>query len=1185
MFFFPKGLSDNLPRRKPLSPAPYRCVFILLTHLICAFAVGAQTKYLEPGQPLAQEIAPKQKQSFRIKIAANNFFRISVRQQPGVDLILSLFDGRHRKLAAVGGYRGFLKMENTFPFEAYLDIVSLAFVADYGGIYEIELDAGDSPIRGRYEIEVKDARQATATDRKRVEAERFFESGERLRFPARSREDLRLALKRYENALAIYREISDVAGQAAVFDAMCLTQGVLQNLEKAAEYAETAVKLYRSTGDRARTAHALAHLAGIRHARQEEEKLVAASDEILQIWRELGDKRNEARALLGYPMIVRKPVDDPNYRLQVIETYLRAANMFRELDSPSEEARALFQLAAFYTYISEDEKSIEIYEQALRILKPLGYKRYIVFALLRVGEHYYDRGDYQNAFDYYSEALEYSSNTNTNYEAYTLYNLSNSTLTLDKKKVFEYLNRALPIWEGNRNGEAYTMVSIGRYYFSEGQTREALDYYARALPMMRGSGDMYGVGIILMNIGETYFAAGDKTKAVEYYRQALELHRAARNRRDEARTLIRLGTVHQSAGETEKVFLNFSEALKLYRAIGNRSGEAGALYALARAERGRGNLAAARAFVEQTLRIVEALRAGIAGEELRSAYFSSVQQYYEFYVDLLMTLHDRLPDEGFDRLALEAAERGRARNLLELLAASRVDLRRGVDKALIDRETDLQKKLDAKSAERLRMLVESHGGKQAAAVEKEIEELTNDLQMIKSRISSASPRLAQLSQTNTLKTPEIQNLLDDDTVLLEYALGDERSFLWLVTTRGVKSFVLPNRAEIEKTARRVYESLTARNKKIKGETERQAQNRFAAADEEFQNAARDLSRLLLDPVAPLPLDRKRLLIVADGALQYVPFAALPSPRSRVESREPESNQDSRLQTPDPRRFLVETNEIVNLPSASTLAILRREAVKHNRAPLSVAVLADPVFSRKDERVSSAASNRTPSAAKNSSSAAATTEIKFSTQRALFDFGFGGRAGIPRLPFSRREAETIVSLAPANSWLKALDFEASRATATGGDLSRYRIVHFATHGLLNSSHPELSGLLFSLIDERGDPQNGFLPLQEIYNLRLNADLVVLSACQTGLGKEIRGEGLVGLTRGFMFAGSSRVAASLWKVDDAATAELMRHFYRAMLQEKRAPAAALRAAQIRMLKERGDWHRPYFWAAFVVQGEWK
>ena len=195
----------------------------------------------------------------------------------------------------------------------------------------------------------------------------------------------------------------------------------------------------------------------------------------------------------------------------------------------------------------------------------------------------------------------------------------------------------------------------------------------------------------------------------------------------------------------------------------------------------------------------------------------------------------------------------------------------------------------------------------------------------------------------------------------------------------------------------------------------------------------------------------------------------------------------------------------------------------------------------------------------------------------------GIEGLNRLSFTRTEARGILELAPNSTNLMALDFDASRATATGSELGQYRFVHLASHGVLNARHPELSGIVLSLVDRTGSRQNGFLEAHEIYNLKLNADLVVLSACETALGQEIRGEGLVGLTRGFIYAGAPRVVASLWSVPDRSTAELMRRFYRFMLIDKLRPADALRRAQVSFWED-GRWSRPYYWAAFGLQGEW-
>ena len=197
---------------------------------------------------------------------------------------------------------------------------------------------------------------------------------------------------------------------------------------------------------------------------------------------------------------------------------------------------------------------------------------------------------------------------------------------------------------------------------------------------------------------------------------------------------------------------------------------------------------------------------------------------------------------------------------------------------------------------------------------------------------------------------------------------------------------------------------------------------------------------------------------------------------------------------------------------------------------------------------------------------------------------GGTRGFPRLPFSREEVRSIAALVPEAEMLEAIDFRASRALVMDGTLERYRILHFATHGLLNTAHPELSGLVLSLVDENGRPQDGFLRLQDIYNLRLSADLVVLSACRSALGRRVAGEGLIGLTRGFMHAGAPRVVASLWQVDDSATAELMRRFYVGILEARLRPAAALREAQRSMAAE-PRWSSPYYWAGFTLEGEWR
>jgi CHAT domain-containing protein len=590
-------------------------------------------------------------------------------------------------------------------------------------------------------------------------------------------------------------------------------------------------------------------------------------------------------------------------------------------------------------------------------------------------------------------------------------------------------------------------------------------------------------------------------------------------------------------------------------------------YNTAGAQRGLGELTDARATIQSALGIVESLRTKVASQELRASYFASVRQYYDLLIDLLMALHRQQPSAGFAAEALAASERARARSLIDLLDEARADVRRGVDETLLARERSFEQQLDAAAQRQARLLSGKHTKEETAAIDNELVSLTAAYEETKNQVRAQSPRYVALTEVQPLGLTDIQALLDERTVFLEYALGEERSYVWAATRSSLTSHELPRRADVETAARLVYDDLRARQQRH-GETEREYDARVNEADAQYWRHAAALSEMTLGPVAGQLRD-KRLLIATEGALQYIPFAALPVPKL------PEQASDtSARDLPVP---LMVDHEIVSLPSASALAALRRETLSRLAAPKTIALLADPVFELDDPRVpvmpriGAAKRDRRP----------ATGDLG----RALRDAGMSDDGyGLPRLLSSREEAKAIMALAPAGTAMIATGFEATRAKAMSAELSQYRIVHFATHGLLNGEHPELSGILLSLVDQAGRPQNGFLRLHDIYNLDLPAELVVLSACDTGLGKEVKGEGLVGLARGFMYAGAARVLASLWKVDDEATADLMTHFYRQMLENGKSPAAALREAQIAIWKQK-RWTVPYYWAAFVLQGEWR
>jgi CHAT domain-containing protein len=853
-----------------------------------------------------------------------------------------------------------------------------------------------------------------------------------------------------------------------------------------------------------------------------------------------------------------------------LQKFERARSLFQSVNHASGEVNALFSIGAVYSSLREQQKALDNFALALPLFRAIGDRLGEATTRTNIGAIYSDSGEQQKALDNFALALPlFHAIGDRLGEATTLINIGRVYSHLgEQQKALDNYALALPLFRAinDRGGEAATLTNIGAVYSDLGEQQKALDNYTLALPLFRAVGDRRGEATTLNNIGLVYGHLGERQKALDNFALALPLFRAIGDRRGEAITLTNIGAIYSDSGEQQKALDNFALALSLRRAINDRDGEAVTLFSVAYVERDQGKFTEARSNIEAAITIIESLRTKIASQELRASYFATVQNYYEFYIDLLMRLHKQSPNAGHDGEALQTSERARARSLLETLAEANADIRQGVDSKLVERERTLQIQLNAKAQEQMKLLSGAHTEEQANAIAGEIEALTTEFQQVETQIRQSSPRYAALTQPQPLTLKEIQtNVLDRDTLLLEYSLGAERSYLWAVTPDSITSYELPKRDEIESAARRVYDILNARNQRVEGETPEQRRARIAQADAQYAEAAAQLSGKILTPVAK-QLGNKRLLVVADGVLQYIPFAALPDP--------------SAASAP-----LVVKHEIVSLPSASTISVLRREIKDRKPAAKAVAVLADPVFEETDERVKSVESGTTTAANRQRQRTRRRRDLPLGMERSLEESGLRD-AGfeIPRLPGTRLEAGQILALVPQSESKQAFDFAASRATATASDLAQYRFIHFATHGFLNSLHPELSGIVLSMVDEQGKAQDGFLRANDIFNLKLPAELVVLSACQTGLGKEIKGEGLVGLTRGFMYAGAPRVVVSLWSVSDAGTAELMTRFYRAMLKDKMRPAEALRTAQVSLLKEK-RWEQPFYWAAFTLQGEWR
>ncbi len=1068
--------------------------FGLMVSVLAASPAIAQITQLTLGQPLERELAGGQSHAYQLTLEAGQYCRLTV-EQKGVDLVVRLIAPKGNLLVEVDSSNEGKGTE------------LLPFVASEPGRYQVLVIVPDKQAgSGRYEIKLGELRPAEPTDENRSIAEREKFESERLSRRNKA-QDSRQARVLVESAAKRYQLIGDKLNEAQALYASADINTSIAEYQLAETAWLRALPLFQALSDKLWEANTLTSLAGIRVYLGDWKKAKEYVEQALAIQRQINDPGGEASGLNALAVITRNsgdPVKATEYYEQALQALRRVPNRDNNL-----EATILSNIGNAQKQIGELQKALTSYNEGLAFARQHKTIAAEAIALRNLGELYYQLGDYQQSLEF-----------------------SQQSLTLFRQT-------------GEQRAAGIAMNSLGLAYSGLGNYAKALEAFQQSFALAQAVKTPGSAVIALGNIGSTLGKLGDYDKALESLNRSLELLRTVNERVIEAATLNTIGQILLLRGESDKSLEHHQLALKLSLEIKSTMQESYALLYLARVKQQQGELPTALNYFERALHSTESLRAKLGSNELKTLFLAQAQDRYAFYIEALMQAHAQQPNAGHAVAALHIQERSLARGLLDLLSESSAD-RQGLDGKLLAQGQQIRQQLNFKANSQTRLLSGKHTPAQAEIMAQEVTALTTQLQAIETQIRITSPRYAALTQPQPLAAEAIQKQLDDDTLLLEFALGEKQSYLWVVSAREIKNYQLTSRAEITAAARKVYGQFTS----------------ATASQPSFAADTQALSKMLLGAATP-HFGKKRLVIVAPGILSYVPFGILPDPLAA-------------------NRPLLANHEIISLPSASVLATLRKELTGRAVAPLTVAVLGDPVFSETDVRVKNALAKQT--GAPNKEAAKKDSLLAASLSRAVRSVTGDERAGLQRLLFSRDEAEAIAAVAPAGSVLKALDFQASRAMALSDKLANYRIIHFATHGLLDSAHPELSGLALSQVDEQGNPQDGYLRLNEIYNLKLNADLVVLSACQTGLGKEIKGEGLIGLTRGFMYAGAPRVVASLWQVNDAATAELMKRFYRGMLKEKLRPAAALRQAQLELMKKPA-WRAPYYWGAFVLQGEWK
>lgn len=942
----------------------------------------------------------------------------------------------------------------------------------------------------------------------------------------------------YNQALQIKRAIGDKAGEATTLNNIGQVYDYWGEHQKALDNYNHALEIHRTVGNRVGEANTLNNIGAVYNDLGEKQKALEYYKLSLTLRQAIGDRGGEARALNNIGAVYQ----DLGENQQALEYYGKALVLQKTIGDREGESSTLNNIGRVYAESGESKKALDYYGQSLTFMRAVGNRIAEAATLNNIGFVYKNRGEMQKAFNYYNQALELRRTLgDRGGEATTLDNISAVYLDLGElQTALNYANQALLLRRavGDRSGEASSLNNLGVIYGRSGEYQKVLDYYTQALALERAVGGRSAEASTLNNISASLYYLNEKQKALEYLHQALILRRAVGNRVGEATTLNDMGVAYHELGDQQKASAYFSQALLLARSVDDRAGKARAFYGLARVERERDHLNEAHTQIEAALSLIDSLRIKVADHDLRASYLASVQKYYSFYIDLLIQMHRRYPTKKHDVTALQASERAHARSLLDLLAEAQIDIRQGVDSALVTRERLLQQQINVKGERLTKLLNGKHTEEQATAAKHELETILTQYQELETQIRVSSPRYAALTQPQPLSLKEIQKrVLDNNTVLLEYALGEEHSYLWAITKKQCSIFTLPPRKEIEERVKGYLAII----------------NSPSSPAVSIASQGKNLYDVLLKSAGKILQTKPNLIIVPDGILHYLPFEALVD---SVKNNAP--------------RYLIESINISYAPSASVLGLIKND----KRAPMQksrreLLAFGDPIFG--DETATATRDAIAPDTASVDTSAVEITERGLYEERG-YKFN--------RLPHTAKEIEKIAAPLPVDKKMTYLRAEAKEERVKADKLSQYRILHFATHGVLDEQTPGRSSVVLTL--DNDPTEDGFLQMNEIFNLELEADLVVLSACQTGKGKLLRGEGVIGMIRAFMYAGARSLLVSLWPVNDQSTVELMAKFYDYMQQGK-AKNAALRQAKLDLIKGNNPALRhPYFWAPFVLMG---
>lgn len=821
-----------------------------------------------------------------------------------------------------------------------------------------------------------------------------------------------------------------------------------------------------------------------------------------------------------------------------------------------EENEAYTLISYSYVFMASDNSDfgLQIVREAESKFITLNNNRGIALARIAMGHLYNSIGEKQTALNYYLKAESMFPNDMDFIEKARLLNGMGFIYESLNELEISFTKRQEALitfgFDNYQQGQLSTLPPLINLSYLTGRFSLANEYYIKCEKLSQKLNDSFYLAIAKKYVADHYFTTNQNSKAYQYYIDSLPIILKLQTYPVAAVIQQNLGLLDLKEKNLKGARKYYNSSIEISKKIKDKFLVTNTLYNLAKLDQIENNPDEALKNIIESISLTETLYSDVSNTNLQRSYFSNVYDRYELYIYLLMQKHKESKTQDFAIQALQASEKSRSRSLLETLRLSEANFTKDANPELVSKEKEILSLLTLKTSKLTDLLSRNAEKTETDKIDDEIRTLNHDLENIRADLKQNSPVYSAIKNPPPFDVAEFQkNILDDKSVLLEFSLGERESYLWLVSKNEVSHFVLPARNIIENRVDKIRQNFESRQI-LPNEQLEVYQQRMSDLETEFNLEAKLLSNDLLGQTVDKIAD-KRLVVVPDGKLALLPLSALPAPNSD----EP----------------LISHHEIVYEPSASLLNILAKLQNPKHIPTKDLLIFADPVFADNDNRLITKADK----------------QASFPTFPGLNlrDFRLVDENGrIPRLFATQDEADSIVKVVGASNAVIATGFSANRERVLNSNISDYRVLHFATHGLVDVKRPEISSIVLSQFDENGNKQEGFLRLQDIYALDLATDLVVLSACQSGVGKEIKGEGLMSLNNAFLQAGAKSVLSSAWKVDDTATAELMKNFYVNLSEKGVPPSDALRQAQISMLKS-NQFKSPFYWAAFTVQGEFR